>query len=204
MIIDHPWGTCATSWEIHRYFRSAFGCHTSSVRRRRWPLFQRLSDCQTDFSRWRWCLGWRSMEHNSNNHSRHPWFLSNQRIPTHATRPNFNEHIVDSSRQSPWSFLLFTIQRLTLSKHHASSGWPMIATIDSTGLLLALGLTFFCIFSQNWILLILVPIIGYGFAWLGHFFVQKNKPATFQWPLYSIMGDFKMVFLTIIGKWGRK
>ena len=45
---------------------------------------------------------------------------------------------------------------------------------------------------QNWMLLILLPVVGYGFAWVGHFFFEKNKPASFSSPLYSLMGDFVM------------
>ncbi len=48
------------------------------------------------------------------------------------------------------------------------------------------------IVTQNWVYLFLVPILGYGFAWVGHFFFEKNKPATFQYPLYSLAGDFVM------------
>lgn len=40
--------------------------------------------------------------------------------------------------------------------------------------------------------LLLLPIIGYGFAWFGHFVFEKNKPATFKYPLYSLMGDWVM------------
>ena len=35
-------------------------------------------------------------------------------------------------------------------------------------------------------------VIGYAFAWVGHFVYQKNRPATFIYPVYSLMGDFKM------------
>jgi hypothetical protein len=35
-------------------------------------------------------------------------------------------------------------------------------------------------------------LCGYGFAWVGHFFFEKNKPATFTYPLYSFMGDWVM------------
>ncbi len=35
-------------------------------------------------------------------------------------------------------------------------------------------------------------VIGYGFAWVGHFFFEKNRPATFKFPLYSFMGDWVM------------
>jgi hypothetical protein len=52
----------------------------------------------------------------------------------------------------------------------------------------------------NWRLLIALPLIGYGFAWIGHFFFEKNRPATFQYPLYSLMGDFRLFFDVISGK----
>jgi len=40
--------------------------------------------------------------------------------------------------------------------------------------------------------LLLAPIAGYGFAWIGHFFFEKNRPATFTYPLYSFAGDWVM------------
>jgi hypothetical protein len=39
-------------------------------------------------------------------------------------------------------------------------------------------------------------VAGYAFAWVGHFFFEKNKPATFTYAIYSLMGDFRMLFET--------
>ncbi len=49
-------------------------------------------------------------------------------------------------------------------------------------------------------LLLWIPVVGYGFAWIGHFFFEKNKPATFKYPLWSLKSDFKMFFDILRGK----
>ena len=49
-------------------------------------------------------------------------------------------------------------------------------------------------------LLIGLPVIGYGFAWVGHYVFEKNRPATFTYPLYSLMGDWMMFAEVISGK----
>ena len=46
----------------------------------------------------------------------------------------------------------------------------------------------------------LVPVAGYGFAWVGHFAFEKNRPATFRHPLYSLMGDWVMYWDVLRGK----
>ena len=57
-----------------------------------------------------------------------------------------------------------------------------------------ISITVFSILTQNWIYLLLGPLCGYGFAWVGHFIFEKNKPATFQYPLFSLASDFIMFY----------
>ena len=52
----------------------------------------------------------------------------------------------------------------------------------------------------RWGLLAAAPVFAYGLAWIGHFFVEKNRPATFQHPLWSLRGDFRMLFRMIRGR----
>jgi len=54
--------------------------------------------------------------------------------------------------------------------------------------------------SQTWSSAWLLPVMGYGFAWVGHFFFEKNRPATFTYPLYSFVGDWVMFKDIALGK----
>lgn len=56
------------------------------------------------------------------------------------------------------------------------------------------------IYRQQMLLLWAIPLVGYGFAWVGHFFFEKNKPATFKYPVYSLMGDWLMFWDILRGK----
>jgi len=47
---------------------------------------------------------------------------------------------------------------------------------------------------------LLIPVAGYGFAWIGHFVFEKNRPATFDHPWYSLIGDFAMFRDVLLGK----
>ena len=65
---------------------------------------------------------------------------------------------------------------------------------------LALLTLVYAIVTGQYALLWLMPIVGYGFAWIGHFFFEKNKPATFRYPLYSLIGDFAMFRDILVGR----
>jgi len=80
---------------------------------------------------------------------------------------------------------------------HSNKTCRLLHVIGTT-IVLALALTSIIHLNPYW--LIFIPICGYGFAWVGHFFFEKNKPATFQYPLWSLKSDFKMYFEILSGK----
>jgi hypothetical protein len=67
-----------------------------------------------------------------------------------------------------------------------------------TGLLFVI--LFFSIFTAQYVWLISIPFVGYGFAWVGHFFFEKNKPATFQYPFFSLASDFILFYDLLKGR----
>ena len=71
-----------------------------------------------------------------------------------------------------------------------------------TGLILVLFIA--GIIFQNWNLIAAIPFCGYGFAWVGHFFIEKNRPATFTYPLYSLGSDFVMFWHILTGQLKKK
>ncbi|MEP6616865.1 MAG: DUF962 domain-containing protein [Ginsengibacter sp.] len=58
--------------------------------------------------------------------------------------------------------------------------------------------------TGRWFWLIFIPVVGYGFAWFGHFFFEKNKPATFTYPFYSLGSDFVMFWHILTGQINKK
>ena len=77
---------------------------------------------------------------------------------------------------------------------------PETRALHLIGTAIALSCIVYFIVSGRWWLIPLALVPGYGLAWVGHFFIEKNKPATFQYPLWSFMGDYKMIWMMLTGK----
>ncbi len=69
-----------------------------------------------------------------------------------------------------------------------------------SGTLLALALAAAALLSGRLALLLAVPIVGYAFAWIGHFFFERNAPATLRYPFYSLRGDLQMLYEVLSGR----
>ena len=67
------------------------------------------------------------------------------------------------------------------------------------GTSLALFLLITAVFTQAWWLLAVALVQGYAFAWVGHFFFEKNRPATFRYPLLSFLGDWRLWWEILTG-----
>ena len=70
--------------------------------------------------------------------------------------------------------------------------------VVGTGLAIAAFAVFVVTRNPWWLLA--MPVIGYGFAWVGHVVFEKNRPATFKYPLWSLRGDFRLFFETVTGR----
>ncbi|HZI84087.1 MAG TPA: DUF962 domain-containing protein [Casimicrobiaceae bacterium] len=69
---------------------------------------------------------------------------------------------------------------------------PVCRRLHFAGSALALTAIAAAIFTRDAWWLAAAPVAGYGFAWAGHFFFEKNRPATFSYPVYSLLGDWAM------------
>lgn len=67
---------------------------------------------------------------------------------------------------------------------------------------LALLLLIWIVLSGKFLWLPLIFVCGYFFAWMSHGLIEKNKPATFTYPLWSLASDFKMLFCFLTGRMG--
>lgn len=83
---------------------------------------------------------------------------------------------------------------------HSKPGTRLLHLLGTT---VGLATAAYFIASGRWWLFPLGLIPGYGCAWMAHFLIEKNKPATFQYPLWSFMGDYKMIALMLTGRLSR-
>ena len=99
--------------------------------------------------------------------------LMNERIPTYAEF---------------WPFYL---------REHSL---PITRWLHFTGTSLAVGLMVTAVLTRNAALAPAVLVSGYGFAWVSHFALEKNRPASFKYPLWSLISDFRMAGLMLVGR----
>ncbi len=79
-------------------------------------------------------------------------------------------------------------------KKRATRNWHAAGT----GFGLALGATVWLSGHPLWTPVALLP--AYGFAWYSHYFIEGNRPATFQYPFWSVLSDFRMLYWMATGR----
>jgi len=84
-------------------------------------------------------------------------------------------------------------------REHSTPGCRLFHFIGSSAGLVCLIAT---LITGNLWLIPLGILIGYAFAWIGHFFIEHNKPASFKYPLWSFISDWKMWGMMITGRMG--
>lgn len=89
-----------------------------------------------------------------------------------------------------WPYYLREHRRAgTRALHHAGTSLVILLALSAA-------------LSGRWVLLAAIPIAGYGFAWAAHAAIERNRPATFTHPLWSLAADFKMWALWLTGRLG--
>ena len=80
---------------------------------------------------------------------------------------------------------------------HANPACRRMHFVGTTLVVVFLGMA---LFTRNAWWLAGALVAGYGFAWIGHFFFEHNRPATFRYPIYSFIGDWVMFKDLLMGK----
>ncbi len=86
--------------------------------------------------------------------------------------------------------------RFYLSEHKNKTS-RILHFVGTFLVFILIGTAIFSGWGWQWIF---VPLVGYGFAWVGHAFFEKNKPATFQYPFWSLISDFRLFFDIVAGR----
>ena len=77
---------------------------------------------------------------------------------------------------------------------------PINRGLHVAGNVLALAALVFAVATHRWLLLLAPPIIGNGFAWVGHYRFQRNRPGVFTYPFYGLLGSWVMTVDVLLGR----
>lgn len=77
---------------------------------------------------------------------------------------------------------------------------PMTRYLHFIGTSLGIIMLIWFLRSGSYFYIPLCFVVGYAFAWFSHFAIEKNRPATFKYPFWSFISDYKMMFCMLIGK----
>ena len=103
--------------------------------------------------------------------------------------------VTEKKYTSFWSFYPYYLTEHSNAKNRS---------LHFIGTALIIGFLIAGIIFKKWQFIIAIPFCGYGFAWIGHFFIEKNRPATFTYPLYSLGSDFVMFWHILTGQIKKK
>jgi hypothetical protein len=81
---------------------------------------------------------------------------------------------------------------------------PLTRSLHFIGTSIGLILLVWFVWSGRWYYFPIFLAVGYGFAWFAHFVVEKNRPATFKYPVWSFVSDFRMMWFMITGRMRRE
>lgn len=84
-------------------------------------------------------------------------------------------------------------------REHAN---PRSRALHYIGTALAIALMLAAIILLDPRYLLAAVVAGYFWAWIGHFFIERNRPATFTYPVWSLVSDFRMFFFWLAGRLG--
>lgn len=99
--------------------------------------------------------------------------------------------------QEFWPFYVMEHSRpMTRALHFIGTGFSFV--------FVALLVLTWSAFPLNLLWIVAGLVVGYGLAWVSHFFVEKNRPATFTYPLWSFLADYRMFFLILAGRMGKE
>ena len=81
---------------------------------------------------------------------------------------------------------------------------PLTRLLHFIGTTLGLILLVWVVLIGRWYFFPVFLVVGYAFAWFAHFVVEKNRPATFKYPFWSFISDFRMMWYMVTGRMGRE